>query len=148
MATGRHPKTDLTRQFRLPITSTTSRRGHADRSGPLGSSTATTPRPRFAAKEAEEEIWVRVGEIEAAVRAYHEPRVERRARATFFAVTHSHDQACVLWRRPHRRGRGHRGRRVPALDEALGIDRAEILDGKTVLLLQRAAPYADRVVFG
>ena len=126
----------LTRQFRLPIFLN----GHPDgmlieaAAGLLDGDDAETAIRR----EAEEESGVRVGPIERLFELFMSPGSVTE-RVTFFAGTYSVDQ-----RVSHGGGLTHEGEDIEVieltLDEALTrIEHGEIVDGKTVLLLQWAA---------
>jgi nudix-type nucleoside diphosphatase (YffH/AdpP family) len=126
----------LTRQFRLPAFVN----GHHDGmlieapGGLLDSDDAETAIRR----EAEEESGVRVGEIEWLFELFMSPGSVTE-RVTFFAATYSHDQ-----RVSDGGGLADEGEDIEVLeltlDEALAmVKRGEIVDGKTVLLLQWAA---------
>ena len=128
----------LTRQFRLPIYLN----GHPD--GMLIEAAAglldeADEDPETAIRrEAEEEAGVRVGEIRRLFRLYMSPGSVTE-HVTFFAATYSHEQRVTAGG-----GLADEGEDIEAieltLDEALAmVERGEIDDGKTVLLLQWAA---------
>ena len=126
----------LTRQFRLPIFLN----GHRDgmlieaAAGLLDGDDAETAVRR----EAEEESGVRVGAVERLFELFMSPGSVTE-RVTFFAATYAHDQ-----RVSSGGGLIHEGEDIEVLeltlDDALEmVERGEIVDGKTVLLLQWAA---------
>ena len=127
----------LTRQFRLPIFLN----GHPD--GMLIETAAglldrAGEDPEEAIRrEAEEETGVRVGEVRRLFELYMSPGSVTE-RVTFFAATYSHEQ-----RVSSGGGNADEGEDIEVveltLDEALAmVERGEIADGKTVLLLQWA----------
>jgi nudix-type nucleoside diphosphatase (YffH/AdpP family) len=126
----------LTRQFRLPAFIN----GHPDgmlieaAAGLLDGDDAETAIRR----EAEEESGVRVGDIERLYELFMSPGSVTE-RVTFFAGTYSADR-----RVSHGGGLSHEGEDIEVieltLDDAMAmVARGEIVDGKTVLLLQWAA---------
>ena len=125
----------LTRQFRLPAFVN----GHPD--GMLIEAAAGLldgDDPEVAIRrEAEEESGVRVGEITRLFELFMSPGSVTE-RVTFFAATYSHEQ-----RVSSGGGLTHEGEDIEVLEftmaEALAmVGRGEIVDGKTVLLLQWA----------
>jgi nudix-type nucleoside diphosphatase (YffH/AdpP family) len=126
----------LTRQFRLPAFIN----GHADgmlieaAAGLLDGDDAETAIRR----EAEEESGVRVGEIEPLFDLFMSPGAVTE-RVTYFAAEYSHGQRVSAGG-----GLTHEGEDIEVLevtlDESLAmIERGEIVDAKTVLLLYWAA---------
>jgi nudix-type nucleoside diphosphatase (YffH/AdpP family) len=128
----------LTRQFRLPIFLN----GHPD--GMLVETAAGLLDQRgedpeaAMRREAEEELGVRLAEVRRLFELFMSPGSVTE-RVTFFAATYSHEQ-----RVSQGGGRAEEGEDIEVvelgLDEALAmVDRGQIDDGKTVLLLQWAA---------
>jgi nudix-type nucleoside diphosphatase (YffH/AdpP family) len=125
----------LTRQFRLPAFVNAHPDGMLIEAvgGLLDGDDAETAIRR----EAEEESGVRVGEIERLFELFMSPGSVTE-RVTFFAAEYSHGQ-----RVSSGGGLTHEGEDIEVLeftlDEALAmVERGEIVDGKTVLLLQWA----------
>jgi len=128
----------LTRQFRLPAFLN----GHPD--GMLIEAAAglvdgdDDDAETAIRREAEEESGVRVGAIERLFELFMSPGSVTE-RVTFFAATYSHDQ-----RVSSGGGLAHEGEDIEVLELSLAdalemVERGEIVDGKTVLLLQWAA---------
>jgi len=126
----------LTRQFRLPAFVN----GHPD--GMLIESVGGLldgDDPETAVRrEAEEESGVRVGDVRRVFELFMSPGSVTE-RVTFFVATYSHEQRVSAGG-----GREDEGEDIEvlelALDEALAmVGRGEIVDGKTVILLQWAA---------
>jgi len=125
----------LTRQFRLPAFVN----GHVDGmliEAPAGLLDGDDPEAAVR-REAEEESGVRIGEVRRLFELFMSPGSVTE-RVTFFAATYSHDQRVSA-------GGGMRdeGEDIEVIElslhEALAmIERGEIVDGKTVLLLQWA----------
>ena len=87
-------------------------------------------------REAEEESGVRVGAVEHVFDVVHEPGLGHREAALLRRALRRATARCR--RRARRRGRGHHGARG-AFDEALARIGDDIIDAKTIMLLQWAA---------
>jgi nudix-type nucleoside diphosphatase (YffH/AdpP family) len=126
----------LTRQFRLPVFLN----GHPDGmliEAPAGLLDGDDPEIAIR-REAEEESGVRVGEIRQLFDLYMSPGSVTE-RVTFFAATYSHAQRISAGG-----GLAQEGEDIEVLELALAdalamVERGEINDGKSVLLLQWAA---------
>jgi nudix-type nucleoside diphosphatase (YffH/AdpP family) len=131
----------LTRQFRLPAFVN----GHADGmliESPAGLLDGDDPEAAVR-REAEEESGVRIGDVQRLFELFMSPGSVTE-RVTFFAATYSHDQ-----RVSEGGGMRDEGEDIEVLelglDEALAmVERGEIVDGKTVLLLQWAQLHDGR----
>lgn len=125
----------LTRQFRLPAFVN----GHADGmliEAPAGLNDGDDPEAAIR-REAEEESGVRIGEIHRLFELFMSPGSVTE-RVTFFAATYAQADRVSPGGGLHHEGEDIEVIEV-ALDEALRmVDRGEIVDGKTVLLLQWA----------
>jgi nudix-type nucleoside diphosphatase (YffH/AdpP family) len=118
----------LTRQFRLPIFLN----GHPD--GMLIEAAAGL----LDGDDAETAIGVRVGEIERLFELFMSPGSVTE-RVTFFAGTYSVGQRVSLGGGLTHEGEDIEVIEIPLADALTMVERGEIVDGKTVLLLQWAA---------
>jgi nudix-type nucleoside diphosphatase (YffH/AdpP family) len=125
----------LTRQFRLPAFVN----GHADGmliEAPAGLVDGDDPEAAIR-REAEEESGVRIGEISRLFELFMSPGSVTE-RVTFFAATYSHAQRVSAGGGIHDEGEDIEVLELPLVDALAMVERGEIVDGKTVLLLQWA----------
>jgi nudix-type nucleoside diphosphatase (YffH/AdpP family) len=125
----------LTRQFRLPAYVN----GHVDGmliEAPAGLVDGDHPEVAIR-REAEEESGVRIGEIRQLFELFMSPGSVTE-RVTFFAATYSHAQRVSGGGGIRDEGEDIEVLELPLVDALAMIERGEIVDGKTVLLLQWA----------
>ena len=125
----------LTRQFRLPAYVN----GHADGmliEAPAGLVDGDHPEVAIR-REAEEESGVRIAEITQLFELFMSPGSVTE-RVTFFAATYSHQQRVSAGGGIHDEGEDIEVLELPLVDALAMVERGEIVDAKTVLLLQWA----------
>jgi nudix-type nucleoside diphosphatase (YffH/AdpP family) len=125
----------LTRQFRLPAYVN----GHADGmliEAPAGLVDGDHPEVAIR-REAEEESGVRIGEVTQLFELFMSPGSVTE-RVTFFAATYSHQQRVSAGGGIHDEGEDIEVLELPLVDALAMVERGEIVDAKTVLLLQWA----------
>jgi nudix-type nucleoside diphosphatase (YffH/AdpP family) len=125
----------LTRQFRLPAFVN----GHHDGmliEAPAGLVDGDHPDVAIR-REAEEESGVRIGEMRRLFELFMSPGSVTE-RVTFFAATYSHEQRISAGGGVRDEGEDIEVLELPLADALAMVDGGEIVDGKTVLLLQWA----------
>jgi nudix-type nucleoside diphosphatase (YffH/AdpP family) len=125
----------LTRQFRLPAFVN----GHRDGmliEAPAGLVDGDHPAVAIR-REAEEESGVRIGEMRRLFELFMSPGSVTE-RVTFFAATYSHEQRISAGGGVRDEGEDIEVLELPLTDALAMVERGEIVDGKTVLLLHWA----------
>jgi nudix-type nucleoside diphosphatase (YffH/AdpP family) len=125
----------LTRQFRLPAVVN----GHGDGmliEAPAGLVDGDDPEAAIR-REAEEESGVRIDEIRQLFELFMSPGSVTE-RVTYFAATYSHEQRVSAGGGIRDEGEDIEVLELPLTEALAMVERGEIVDGKTVLLLQWA----------